>query len=148
MTLLTAPMKPSLKEYPWFIFKNGLRMNTTLRLALFMTTLVSPVSFAGFENGEALLSKCLSENGYSFGVCRGYLEGIHEAQEALIHWGKADPVFCPPRGVTPGQLKTIVIEHMKQHPEDLHFSAGSIVINALSVAFPPSNREGTSFCQE
>jgi len=148
MVSLTPPMKSPHKEHTWFTLKNGLRMHTTLRLALFMTTLISPISFAGFEDGEALLSKCLSENGYSFGVCRGYLEGIHEAQEALIHWGKADPAFCPPRGVTPGQLKTIIIEHMRQHPEDLHFSAGSIVINALSVAFPPSYRKGTSYCPE
>ena len=113
-----------------------------------MTALLSSVSFAGFENGEALLSKCLSENGYSFGVCRGYLEGIHEAQEAWIHWGKTDPVFCPPTGLTPGQLKAIVSEHMTQHPKELNFSADSIVINALSVAFPPSYRKGTSYCPE
>ena len=45
-------------------------------------------------------------------------------------------IFCIPEGVTFSQLQKIYIKYANDNPQDLHLAAGSVVLIAISEAFP------------
>jgi len=49
-----------------------------------------------------------------------------------------DVLICPPDGVSVNQIASIVMKYLRENPEDLHFSAVSLVAIALSKAFEGS----------
>jgi hypothetical protein len=48
-------------------------------------------------------------------------------------------VACIPDGVTSGQAVSIVKKYLKENPEELHYTAQSLVAFALIKAFPCNN---------
>jgi hypothetical protein len=48
---------------------------------------------------------------------------------AMVNW-------CPPAGVTPGQLLDVMIRELHAHPEDRHLPALPLVIRAFITSFP------------
>jgi len=94
-----------------------------------------------FLTGSKLLEKCeahLSETGNiaKGNVCVGFVAGIVDAHDTFTGWDKMSPLWCPPDNMGTGQLTRVVTKHLQEHPQDLHLSAGSLVANALILAFP------------
>jgi len=95
-----------------------------------------------FYSGNEMLKMCeayFSETGsvVDANVCVGYVTGIHDGQIVFSGWGDMKKTIClPGSGVKGGQLVRIVIKYLQENPEDLHLTAGSLVVNALVIAFP------------
>ena len=117
-----------------------IRLNAIIAAAgLAVMLLLSAQSQAGFNNGRTLLRECESDSLAKLGLCYGYITGIADYQTTLLNWSDLDePLFCPPDGVTSGQLVKIVTKRLNEHPEKLHLSASGSVANALAQAFPCS----------
>ena len=49
----------------------------------------------------------------------------------------------PPRNITAGQAQDVVKRYLENNPEKRHFSADSLVINAVAQVWPCANRGGT-----
>jgi len=87
-----------------------------------------------FYTGNQLLNSCRAADGeYKDAICLGYVAAIHDALAF-------DPIFnwrmCSPGGVTLGQAQDIVKAWLESHPQDRHYSASSLVAEALQDAFP------------
>lgn len=97
----------------------------------------------------ALLGACLSGNAWSAtgnelvqwgkdnpdgskfidGVYMGYISGIADFSNGIL--------FCAPVGATNGQNVAIVSKFLKNNPERWTESAPSLIVAALSAAYPP-----------
>lgn len=89
---------------------------------------------AGYQSGNDLLTDC---NGAGSKIaCYGYLMAAVDTYITWNTWGDIRDQMCIPDGVTPEQLRLIVVKHMEGIPERLHNTASSFVLNALMQAFP------------
>jgi len=80
----------------------------------------------------ALLRQCEQERGASeWWLCAGYVDGV--ADTLTGH-----RLSCPPGVVTYGQLESIVLKFLRDHPERLHENRLVLVEEALRGAFPCS----------
>ena len=95
---------------------------------------------AEFETGRDLLSDCESEDPVTFTYCIGYISGMVDAE---LFFQKRYPDnksrICMDGNVTLEQLWYLVTDHLNEHPADLHFTASSLVIEALIESFPCGN---------
>ena len=121
-----------------------------MRVLLFLA-LIYP-AMASALTGNELLSDCSEDMG-SRGIssCLSYLEAVTDAHKTFVGWEMLkEPSQCIPGRVTLGQAQAVVIKALKEHPEDLHNSASSLVLNALYDAFPPDvkfeNGEPVYYC--
>ena len=118
-----------------------IRLNAIIAaVGLAVMLLLSAQSQAGaYYDGGKLLQLCESDSAGEYNTCIGYVTGIDDYQTTLLNWSDLDePLFCPPDGVTSGQLVKIVTKRLNEHPEKLHLSASGSVANALAQAFPCS----------
>jgi len=81
-------------------------------------------------NGKELLHQCNSDRG----ICLGYIAAVADVMSSIgaIH----GYVACVPADVTIKEHTRAVLKWMEAHPDDLSFTAHSIVAEALSEAFP------------
>lgn len=95
-------------------------------------------SAAGWMSGNELLSACEEMNEaikyQQLGWCRGYIVGIADAMSPGNSVNGYKAKFTA--GITVQQLTDVVLKFLREHPEDRHYSAGSLVAEALSKAFP------------
>lgn len=98
---------------------------TILSLTL---TLISAGAFGAgnYLNGSQLLEFYSDQANYDTGVFDGYVTGI-------VDFNKG---FCVPEEVTSIQLSKVVLKYLTEHPDQLHFSAASLVVPALEEAYP------------
>ena len=61
----------------------------------------------------------------------GYVAGVFDA-----YYRTARQKDCTPDTVTLGQLQAVVEKYLNNHPEDWHFSANSLILNAVNEAWP------------
>ena len=89
-----------------------------------------PATLAGFITGNDLQRACLSRDN----MCVGFIGGIADAMGAgnIINGYRA----CLPAGVELGQVKDIVIQYLNANTQTRHLSAGGLVADAISNAFP------------
>jgi hypothetical protein len=66
-------------------------------------------------------------NSYPDGVFDGYIFGIVEGTATKL---------CIPGGVPTGQAMVVVRKYLKDHLEELHLSAATLVIEAIHTAWP------------
>ena len=59
------------------------------------------------------------------GISTGYVGGIIESMELL-------GLFCIPEGVSMQQIRTVVLQYLKDHPEDHQERAISIIMIAIT----------------
>jgi len=116
----------------------GLILGLAVGLAVLLT---SGEGRAGYITGRDLNEVCNKDNYYSKGQCLGYIEGVHDAGSLIDkatdkrQWD-SDWTACVPKGVTAGQLWEVVKKWLREHPADWHYTADSLVANALAEAFP------------
>ncbi len=111
-----------------------------IRQLLLVLLLVSPLAQGGFYFGNEMLDRCKAyidkTNAAKGNVCAGYVTGIVDSHETLTDWGSVGKEFCLPEGVDTEQLARVALKHLESHPEKLHLTAHSLIINAFIQAFP------------
>ena len=108
-----------------------MRVRHAAVIALFVPTW----AWASFLTGNELKDLCDGGNEY---WCMAYIVGVADASGSLASWGISTRYVCVPNNASSKQLKSIVEKYINEHPEKLHQSASSQVLNALSEAFPCS----------
>ena len=110
-------------------------------LMLLVLMIFAECSYAGFKSGNDLVTNMVEfekaendqSNGklinwYSFGAYLGYVIGVADATDSII--------WCAPEHITQGQIAKVVAKYLGNHPEKLHLSATSLVIESLISTFP------------
>ncbi len=86
--------------------------------------------------GNGFLENCSqkpsSTNGFILGVCAGYLSGL-EDRDGLR---EKERFICRPGNSTNKQMMDVVLQYLRNHPEDRHGSIKYLAHNALLAAFP------------
>jgi len=114
----------------------------TLLLFFASLLLASPVMAEGFINGNELLDHCIQAQdkartaNHDAGRCFGFISGVTDLYDILISEAIVKPTYCPQPNVSLIQMINVVVEYLQKHPEDLHYSASSLVMGAYAEAFP------------
>ncbi len=74
-----------------------------------------------------------SSPGLDGAIGAGYVAGVYDSRVSVN--------FCPPSGVTLGQLTAMVLKRLKENPDKLHLSGDVHVILALRSAWPCAERQ-------
>lgn len=100
-----------------------------IRAFSLLLIMLSPTfAFAnGFVGGNKLYKSCSSGNENA--ACSAYIVGAFDVASAM-------KVVCPPDDVTIGQVTDIVKRYLKEHPENRHYNASSIVVSVMQKTFP------------
>jgi hypothetical protein len=82
-------------------------------------------------DGNQVLTACTSAktHDYCIGYVTGVVDGIFYAEGTKQH-------ICPEPGVLTQQVRDVVINYLKAHPEHRHAGAAGLVFNALYEKFP------------
>jgi len=107
---------------------------TFLLVLLLASANATPESF---ESGNELLSACKKQEG-SFGsaYCMAYIAAVSDSHDTWVNWGYIPKRTCTPEKVTVGQLELVTVKYLEENPQELHLGASSLVLNALTLAFP------------
>lgn len=101
-----------------------MKAGATLALCI---ALAGGAANAQFYSGNKLLSMLRGDTlDYVNGL--GYVLGVADAINGVA--------YCPPKGVTAGQLVEMVRGYLEATPQIRHFTAESIVTNVLRNAMP------------
>ena len=90
-----------------------------------------------FMTGSKLLEYCENDVG-RWGVCAGYVTGIHDITEERFEAGGIRDICMPygEAGVNVRQLVLVAQKWLEEHPENLHYAASGEVMAAFMDAFP------------
>jgi len=102
-------------------------------IILFVSLSTTASSTAAFVKGNQLFDMCSNNSKIDNAACEGYIMAINDS----VYSGHLDKIFkiCLPSGVTPSQLRLIVVKHMKTIPEKLHYVADGVVAEILASTF-------------
>ena len=93
---------------------------------------IPAICFAEFRFGNELKAQCSSSQLFDQGICLGYVSAVADMN--------TKQKICMPSNVTIGQLQAISIKYFNDYPDRLHYTADSLVLDALSKAFPCSGK--------
>jgi hypothetical protein len=108
-------------------------------------SLGTPLSAAAqnsFSTGNDLLRTCnegARDSNISFGFCMGFIMGVVDGWNFAYHLyngQNALGLFCIPRSVNSGQLRDVIVLHLRQNPAERHHNSNDIILAALVTAFP------------
>lgn len=88
--------------------------------------------------GNDLIADCVTENPARELACLGYVMGAVDGFRngaALVENYPDYLKICVPNGVTQGQIRDVVITHIRQNPENRHLPASALVFTALNSTF-------------
>lgn len=89
---------------------------------------------AEFLDGNGLLSRINDSETVPRVVALGYVQGVADVY--------ARTKICAPQNITAGQARDVVKQYLELNPEKRHYSADSLVLNALAQVWPCA-RSGT-----
>ena len=69
-------------------------------------------------------------------TCFNYIKGVFDFHQTLVGSKKIKPLFCKPTDVDLGQLARTIIEYIEANQEKAEKTASSLILPALSEAFP------------
>jgi hypothetical protein len=72
----------------------------------------------------------------SGGLCMGYFAGALDSMRVFNRVAMGGQLICEPPGVTGDQLVVIAKKYIADHPNSLKDQAASLIITAVSDAFP------------
>ncbi|CAI0693049.1 Uncharacterised protein [Serratia entomophila] len=112
------------------------------RVSILAALLFSSAASAGFYSGSALLSET---GGYvknkkgeatvaealDGGMFMGYVAGVFDTYSM-----QGNRNICPDAGMSVGMAADAVMQYLNEHPEQLHYSAPSVIMLALSATYP------------
>jgi hypothetical protein len=87
-----------------------------------------------FANGDHLYAECQNNNA----GCESYLKGIIDSEAYFIStFGvNKDAGFCVTQQASIEQIRDIVVEYLRNHPDYRRYAAASLAMTALKAAFP------------
>ncbi len=104
-----------------------------MKYRIFLILLFTPlIASAHFKTGNQLKSSCSDTNAVNVALCYGYAQGVVDA------YGGSG--FCPPAEITTEQVTSIITKYFNEYPERLHYSASSLIKDAMIKAFPCAGR--------
>ncbi|QHA89285.1 Rap1a/Tai family immunity protein [Serratia rhizosphaerae] len=109
---------------------------------LVASLLASSAANAGFYSGSALLAESdgyvKNKNGVATvaealngGMFMGYVAGVFDTYSM-----QGNRNICPDAGMSVGTASDAVMQYLNDHPEQLHYSAPSVIMLALAAAYP------------
>ena len=72
----------------------------------------------------------------SFDMCQAFIIGVMEAHQSLVGWNRIRPMICAPVSAQNRDLILAVADYVGTHPNDLGYTAGSVVLLALVTKYP------------
>ncbi len=82
-----------------------------------------------FLDGNKLLRLCEEKHLRDEGACYGAALALHDALYSEGH-------VCSPDGLAPAQARDVLVNALKAHPEDRHYTAYSLAKRAFQEAWP------------
>ena len=105
----------------------------TIACLLFMSNIAN----AGFLTGNELKEHCFKTGPYHKGICSGFIMGVFDGVYLSEKtWTTNAHSICPPKKVTSGRLKDVVVKFLDEEIENLPKDASELVWDALILAFP------------
>jgi hypothetical protein len=102
-------------------------------------SLAAPTAASRFD-GNSLFALCSKAQGTNWqsGFCTAYMTAIADAMDN----GNDVATYraCIPPQVGGKQIASIGVLYLKQHPDQLHYSAHSLIAAALQKSFPCSGQ--------
>lgn len=86
-----------------------------------------------YLTGKQLFSQCTAEKETSAAICAGYLMGIADALDFARSMGKQRQ--CIPKNAGPNQLRDVVVEALKAHPDQQILPAAQVASEIFGAAF-------------
>jgi hypothetical protein len=71
-------------------------------------------------------------------TCLNYIKGVFDLHQTLVGSRVIEPRICKPTEVDLGQLARITIEYIEKNQEKAEVTASSLIMHALSEAYPCS----------
>jgi len=105
-------------------------MALVLAIGLLWTTPIFAQSFTAFQTGNELFDVCnVRADDQRHLFCVGYVAG---ESDALNSQG----TICTPKDVTVHETVDVILNYLRQHPEQRHMAAPALTGSALVQAFP------------
>jgi len=113
-------------------------------VSLFVAAPLMAATMQTFKSGSKLLSECsplLSQNKNTTELlfeasCLNYIKGVFDLHQTLVAREKIDPHICKPPDADLGQIGRIIIRYIEVNPQKINITASSLILPALSEAFP------------
>jgi hypothetical protein len=86
------------------------------------------IASAEFMDGNGLLSRMNDSETVPRMVALGYVQGVADVFARVK--------ICAPQNVTAGQARDVVKQYLEINPDRRHYSADSLVLNALAQVWP------------
>jgi Rap1a immunity proteins len=130
-----------MREHESRLATANIKRNIMLRVFVFASVLVMPLSAAAFTSND-LNMLCTKTDVASRSACAAYIEGAADATYNTIEaiGGTSGPqvgqYFCLPVDVKPVQLTDAVRKFIAENPDKANFNATTMVSLGLGKAFP------------
>lgn len=99
-----------------------------MRLVLFVVLIFSAPASADYFDGNTLKRLLDSSREFDEAMYRGYVAGVQDSYNGVL--------FCVHEKVLLSQAYSVVKKYLENNPKDWHKAAKTLVIDALSEAFP------------
>jgi hypothetical protein len=86
-----------------------------------------------YTDGNVLFADCQVADSFA---CLSYIIGAVDQLLYVQYALGGNRIVCIPPNVPQGQVRDIVIKYLADKPEERHVRAASVVVAALSAAFP------------
>lgn len=114
---------------------------TVICVSLSAAAVATELGKSYMANGSELLTYCAKSTANAQSACLGYIAGVSDAIINDLIRDRASPVkACIPRSVRAGDRAAIVIKWLSRHTDQLRKPAATLVVRALSEAFPCRKR--------
>lgn len=118
-------------------------MNTFKPILTFIAVLslcvpLSTHATEAFSSGAELKGWCdnMERDDIHWGMCVGSITAAHDMVMSYQNFEDMNQLVCVPSDTSRADAIKAVIAYMKDHPEDLDFSLGDLVLSALIDKFP------------
>ncbi len=100
-----------------------------------------PGDVRGGQTGRDFLELCSGSESWTEGYCTGYVTGAGELIDGLLlekdlKAALGDKAFCLPADLQKGQVRNLVLDYLRAHPEVRDKQMTSITWAALIETFP------------
>jgi len=116
-------------------------LRTAITFFLFAVISVTPLmanATEAFSGARDLKGWCdnMDEDDVHWGLCVGSITAVHDTAMTYQGFDDMSQLICTTDTTTRGNVVTAVRSYMDEHPEDLDYSLGDVVMAALIESYP------------